>query len=33
VLHHSKGPVMVVPDGDDSRLASRKEFEDRANGI
>ena len=33
VLHHSKGPVMVVPDGDDPRLASRQEFEDRANGL
>ncbi len=32
VLHHSKGPVMVVPDGDDPRLETRKEFEDKANG-
>jgi len=27
VLHHSKGPVMVVPDSDDPRLADRKDFE------
>lgn len=33
VLHHSKGPVMVVPDGDDPRLETRKHFEDRANGL
>lgn len=33
VLHHSKGPVMVVPDGDDPRLETRKHFEDQANGL
>ncbi|WP_431710885.1 universal stress protein [Glutamicibacter uratoxydans] len=27
VLHHSKGPVMVVPDREDPRLADRKNFE------
>lgn len=31
VLHHSKGPVMVVPDSDDPRLADRKNFDTRAN--
>lgn len=30
VLHHSKGPVMVVPDGDDPRLADRKNFDTNA---
>lgn len=30
VLHHSKGPVMVVPDSDDPRLADRKNFDTRA---
>lgn len=33
VLHHSKGPVMVVPDGEDARLATRQQFEDKANGL
>lgn len=28
VLHHSKGPVMVVPDSEDPRLADRKDFEE-----
>ncbi|MGL3807846.1 universal stress protein [Paeniglutamicibacter sp. R2-26] len=32
VLHHSKGPVMVVPDGNDPRLETRQQFEDKANG-
>lgn len=27
VLHHSKGPVMVVPDSEDPRLADRKNFD------
>ncbi|GGL99424.1 universal stress protein [Glutamicibacter protophormiae] len=31
VLHHSKGPVMVVPDSDDPRLADRKNFDTRAD--
>lgn len=31
VLHHSKGPVMVVPDSDDPRLADRKNFETRSD--
>jgi nucleotide-binding universal stress UspA family protein len=26
VLHHAKGPVMVVPDREDSRLADRARF-------
>ena len=26
VLHHAKGPVMVVPDRDDPRLADRASF-------
>ncbi len=26
VLHHAKGPVMVVPDYDDPRLADRAKF-------
>jgi hypothetical protein len=26
VLHHAKGPVMVVPDRDDPRLADRPRF-------
>ena len=26
VLHHAKGPVMVVPDREDSRLADRPKF-------
>jgi nucleotide-binding universal stress UspA family protein len=30
VLHHSKGPVMVVPDSDDPRLADRKNFDTNA---
>lgn len=30
VLHHSKGPVMVVPDSDDPRLADRHKFDTRA---
>lgn len=30
VLHHSKGPVMVVPDGEDPRLADRSKFESDA---
>lgn len=30
VLHHSKGPVMVVPDSDDPRLEDRKNFDTRA---
>ena len=28
VLHHAKGPVMVVPDGEDARLADRSRFDD-----
>ena len=28
VLHHAKGPVMVVPDGEDARLADRARFDD-----
>ncbi|GER24118.1 universal stress protein [Zafaria cholistanensis] len=28
VLHHAKGPVMVVPDGEDPRLADRSRFDD-----
>ncbi|GAB3621632.1 universal stress protein [Glutamicibacter endophyticus] len=31
VLHHSKGPVMVVPDMEDPRLANRNDFDTRAN--
>jgi len=30
VLHHSKGPVMVVPDSEDPRLEDRKNFDTRA---
>ncbi|MGJ9403312.1 universal stress protein [Arthrobacter sp. KK5.5] len=31
VLHHSRGPVMVVPDRDDARLANRPDFDDPAD--
>jgi nucleotide-binding universal stress UspA family protein len=30
VLHHSKGPVMVVPDSEDPRLEDRKDFDTRS---
>ncbi|WP_309081357.1 universal stress protein [Zhihengliuella sp.] len=29
VLHHARGPVMVVPDGEDPRLATRPDFDDQ----